>query len=710
MGKIKILTILKQYFIVVLIGAILTTLVITAQVYYNNLKPQSASILPIASKGVFDFSKVDFGNQKFIPLHGEVEFYWEKFLTPNDFCGNNPTSSSTLVLPTTWNNLIDKNKKVGANGYGTFRFQIVVPKPGDYCIKVKEFESAFQIWIDSTLYKGAGKVGICKKDVIPSWHRKEIYFNTQKDTVDVLLHISNFHHRKGGASEIILFGSAESIRKIKIIQSGIESFLLGVLLLLILYHLLLYHYRREDNSILFFSLFCISILLRVSTTGEKLILEILPFISWAFAIRIEYIALVLIAPSFAMFIHYMLPGSIPGWYRKIIFVASSILVGSIILLPTTLFTYATIPIISLSYFYVILMIAFIIRAVIKRKKNAIGLAFGSILFFGVVINDMLLYSGSIQSANLIAFGLIILLFTQTYLISRNNALAFRMVKKLSSQLEKHNAELEEMVLKRTKHLQASRNEIVQQKNKIESQAAALSQTNEKLVELDRFKKDVTNMMVHDLKNPLNNILGFLQIPELTEDYKQLMYSSGNEMQNLIQNILDVTKYEQTKLVVVLEMTSLKTIVDNAYRQNKYIINLKSIRFENNISTDIEISIDEDLIERVFANIISNATKYRNENGLISISTEMITEDKVNYCKVNLFNTGESIPADKLDTIFSGYSQVYAPKGEYQYSTGIGLAFCKMAIEAHHGKIGVVSNKDEGVTFWFTLPVDGVGHN
>lgn len=695
----------QKYFTLVLIGGILLSLFLMATVYVLQSKLNDSSIHPIAKKGLFNFSKVDFHKQTHTPLQGEVEFYWKQLLNPNDFKNKETLPKPYyLTLPKSWNNLIVDKKKAGAFGYGTYRFIIKVPKPGQYAIKVKEFESAFQIWINSKFYEGAGKVATSKSEMIPSWRRKEIYFETDNDTIEVLLQISNFHHRKGGASEFMLFGLSDSIRKIKTMRAGIENFLLGILLILALYHLIIYHYRKSEKAILYFSLSCIFILLRLSTSGEKILLEILPFISWGVAIRIEYIALIMITPPLVMFYHYMLPGNIPVWFRKFIFFSSSILVAYVLLLPTHIFTYATIPIIILDYIFIICMTVFIIKSVLKKQKNSIGLAIGSLLLFVVIINDLLLYTSSIQSTYLLPFGLTILLFTQAYLISRNNAVAFVMVKKLSDQLEKHTEQLEEIVLERTRNLQASKNEIEQQKNKIESQAAVLRLANKKLVELDNFKKDMTKMMVHDLKNPLSNIIGLLELPELNDYYKELMLTSGIEMQVLIQNILDVTKYAESKLKVNLEKHNLRQIANLAYMQNKFNINSKSIKFENNIPVDLNFSFDNDLIERVFANIISNATKYKNDNGLIRINTETITKENIEYCKISIYNTGEAIPADKLNTIFESYSQVYEQKGEYKYSTGIGLTFCKMAVEAHNGEIGVLSEVDKGVTFWFTLPL------
>jgi K+-sensing histidine kinase KdpD len=72
--------------------------------------------------------------------------------------------------------------------------------------------------------------------------------------------------------------------------------------------------------------------------------------------------------------------------------------------------------------------------------------------------------------------------------------------------------------------------------------------------------------------------------------------------------------------------------------------------------------------------------------------------------VNLHNSGEPIPANIIEEIFDKYTQALSNKKTHSFSSGIGLAFCKMAIDAHAGEIGAISGKEKGVTFWVTLPV------
>ena len=112
-----------------------------------------------------------------------------------------------------------------------------------------------------------------------------------------------------------------------------------------------------------------------------------------------------------------------------------------------------------------------------------------------------------------------------------------------------------------------------------------------------------------------------------------------------------------------------------------------------------LQCDADVIRRVIANLISNAIKYTTPDGTI-----IVTLQRGDRCvTIEVSDDGAGIPADQHKHIFEKFGQV-AGGGEHRHSSGIGLAFCRMAVEAHHGRIGVDSEPGRGSRFWFTLPV------
>ncbi|MCP4163500.1 MAG: HAMP domain-containing histidine kinase, partial [Deltaproteobacteria bacterium] len=237
----------------------------------------------------------------------------------------------------------------------------------------------------------------------------------------------------------------------------------------------------------------------------------------------------------------------------------------------------------------------------------------------------------------------------------------------------------------------------------------LYKQNEKLIKLDQFKESMTGMIVHDLKNPLNVILNATE----KEPLKNLrrVKQTGKQMLNMVLNILDVHKYEETKMIVDKLDYSLFDISLEAINEVVFLAQQKNIEIKNEISKETGIKADREIIERVFVNILTNAIKYTPNNGKISVGSLEPTTLNPQQIKIKITDSGQGIPQDQLSKVFDKFGQITAKKSGTVRSTGLGLTFCKMAVEAHGGEIGVESeienlpaDKAGGTSFWFTLPI------
>ena len=262
-------------------------------------------------------------------------------------------------------------------------------------------------------------------------------------------------------------------------------------------------------------------------------------------------------------------------------------------------------------------------------------------------------------------------------------------------------------LTKQKHEIEDKNEVLQQqKDEILTQAEELKTTNKKLVQLSEFKEGMTGMIVHDLKNPLNSILNNNNLDRI--------HQAGKQMLNMVMNILDVQKFEDAKMKLELQNTQVFNIVESAYIQVVLLIREKSINFENKIDARLGIKTDPEILERVFVNLLTNAIKYTPNNGRIIIKDELrVWENEPNeqfvirnsqFAIIKVSDTGQGIPTDKLHLVFEKFGQVQAKNSGGIRSTGLGLTFCKLAVEAHGGQIGVESKTGKGATFWFTVPL------
>ena len=248
-------------------------------------------------------------------------------------------------------------------------------------------------------------------------------------------------------------------------------------------------------------------------------------------------------------------------------------------------------------------------------------------------------------------------------------------------------------------LEDANNEIKFQKEEILMQSEELRTINEHLVQLIKFKQDISGMIVHDLKNPLSIMLGLTtSIPDI--ERLKMLHDSAQRMLNLVLNILDINKYEDSKLELKYSRTDINDLIKLITEDIDASLNFRSLKVNLNLQDGLIFSFDNDIIRRVLDNILNNAIKYSPENETIHIST--IKND--NQVRVTIRNMGEPIPVEMQEAIFEPYGRVDRKENESSVkSTGLGLTFCKMAVMAHNGTIGVESSENNPTDFWFELP-------
>ncbi len=251
-----------------------------------------------------------------------------------------------------------------------------------------------------------------------------------------------------------------------------------------------------------------------------------------------------------------------------------------------------------------------------------------------------------------------------------------------------------LLAEKNREITAQREEIQKQKDYVTQKTLDLLVLNKELKENDELRKGLTNMIVHDLKNPISNIINLSENREIT--------FFATEILNMVENILDIQKYEGMILPLERKKIQLRKIAEEAVKQISLFAERKNIKTENAVPNDVFVWADYEIIRRVLVNLLSNAVKYSFPNGLVRIESEPADEDP-SKIKITVKDNGIGIGKDKIPLIFNEFSQIIARKTGEARSTGIGLTFCKMAIEAHDSEITVESVPDEFTAFSFLLP-------
>lgn len=226
--------------------------------------------------------------------------------------------------------------------------------------------------------------------------------------------------------------------------------------------------------------------------------------------------------------------------------------------------------------------------------------------------------------------------------------------------------------------------------------------------LEKMRDDLIHTMVHDLRNPLTGISGALKllsnsIPDaaLSSGQRQMfgiIRSSSERMLELVNAILDISRLESGRMPLELRPVALGRLADAALQLLLPAIAEKKQSLERDIPADLpRIVADRQLVERVLQNLVGNAVKFTPEGGQIWVSAAL--EDGETPCVlVSVRDTGEGIPPEIQKQLF----QKFVTGRQEGSGSGLGLAFCRMVIEAHGGRIWAENTPDGGAVFCFTL--------
>jgi len=246
---------------------------------------------------------------------------------------------------------------------------------------------------------------------------------------------------------------------------------------------------------------------------------------------------------------------------------------------------------------------------------------------------------------------------------------------------------------------------------------ALGTTNDKLVEAERTKEALTSMMVHDMKNPLTSIRGYLELlldepseklPDELRRHVRISYDSSGRLLDMVRDLLDISKMEDRKLQPASDVLDLKSLIEAAHIEQSVLAKKSNKTIELDVRADLpEVKGDPDLIGRVLTNLLSNSVKHTPKGAVIRLSVLPAEGHPLApvgaAVLIGIADNGEGIPKEYHEKIFEKFGTVELRKGGApKLSTGLGLTFCRMAIEAHGGKLWLESEPGKGATFYVSL--------
>lgn len=628
---------------------------------FSNKSNKSLTQKPIAKNGVLDLRNWDFKRQGIAKLDGQWEFYYDKLLTPKDFENKNkPIKTGLIDIPGSFTDYIYNGQPLSGQGYATYRLKVLTNNVEDlYAIKTEYIQTSHKLWANGRVIAESGKVGKSKSEMVSKVAPGVGAFYNNTGEIEIVLQTCNYYY---GVPQIdtILLGTEAQISEHRARDMGFDLFLFGSTLVAGIYNFALFLRRKKDKAPLYFSIVCTLVGLRTILVGERLIYNVFPNLNYVLDVKLLLWTFFLYIPILVLFIDSFYPNLLYKGIVKASSVTGIVYFFTILILPTIYYNDLVLPFEIVSNFLLLYILCKLIHRFFSQGQRCEIVIVAIFLLFITRFNDILYEYSIIQTGSYAPVGMLIFIFAQSYILADRFSMTF--------------SNVEEMT--------------------------------EKLKSIDRLKDDFLASTSHELKTPLNGIIGLseslasgISAPLSSEQNEtlRLIQASAKRLSNLVNDILDFSKLKNNDINLEMKLVDIRQLTNVVIKFCKPFLRNKELTIVNNISTDIPwVYGDENRIQQILYNLIGNAMKFT-ASGEIKISAV----ESENYLEITISDTGIGISEHQLNNIFEPYEQVEGINKKYG-GTGLGLHIAKKLIRLHGGDIRVKSILSKGSSFIFTL--------
>jgi two-component system, sensor histidine kinase and response regulator len=244
---------------------------------------------------------------------------------------------------------------------------------------------------------------------------------------------------------------------------------------------------------------------------------------------------------------------------------------------------------------------------------------------------------------------------------------------------------------------------------LRSSQLELKESMDKLRTLERLRDDLVHMLVHDMRSPLMAILGHLAMleeeaqakldPEALSDLSAAA-RAAEELARMANDLVDVSRLEAQQLPIDWREHDLAGIIREVGQTFASLDTRRTLQLR--LPEELTLRCDGSLVRRVLENLLGNAFKHTPGDAAVFVSAELDERG----ARVTVADEGPGIPPEVRERIFEKFAASVLRRDRRYHSVGLGLAFCKLAVVAHGGRIGVEPRQPRGSSFWFELPKRG----
>lgn len=387
----------------------------------------------IARQGVLDLRAWEFNRQGQITLTGEWEFYWQQFLTPQDF--PQPQPAHYVFLPARWNGYKLEDNVLSGEGYATYRLTLLVNSEMPLALRMPWVETAYRLYVNGREVQTVGVVGKTAETTTPQRQPQIIQLPLQTEQIELVLQVANFHHYIGGPRRHIWLGTQTSITQSHEEALAVELFVSGTLVMMAVYHFSIFLFRKTDLAPFYLTIFCFGSALRLLLFGESFLLRLFPWLNWELAIRLDMITIALGVPLIEGFFLAIFPKYFSPKVIKATVIIGILFGLTVILAPAAIstrvaFFYQSVLFAVMLYTYYVFY--FIVR---DRQPGGMLLLVGTGAITTATINDILSSNQVLTTSYVAPFGISIFVFAQAFVLARHFSDAYERAEQLSVELE-----------------------------------------------------------------------------------------------------------------------------------------------------------------------------------------------------------------------------------------------------------------------------------
>ena len=637
---------------------------------------------PRAANGVLDLSQYNFTEDGPLSLNGEWNFYFRRLVDPANI-EHEPVTKQVKV-PSSWNNISIDGLTIPGTSCATYYLKVILPqnmRARELAIRSVLQMTAHRIFINGEKILEMGMPSCNPDENIARTKPIIAEIPTEARELNIVLHISNFIHRRGGPLGELKLGLASDLQRTTLLNRYIELFTFGALAFAIATYLIIFLTRRTEQVALLFSTFSFLILIRLLVTGEKVLLDLFPNTPYSLVVFLEFNSWFFLVPTGTHFVASFFPGLLHPSLRNASYLAALVFFLFSIMTPLRVYSYSIYPYTAIMIANFSLLGYILFKALIEKRTYAVAMTLGVGIMIFFVINDLLYLFEIFKGGVLLHFGYIGLVGTNALILAHKYIQSFSRTEMLSRELSKLNADLEQIIQERSRQIKAE-------------QESAMRNL--------ELKNHFLSLVSHDLRNPVSILSGYFELlndekynsPEQEKKMRQRAQDALSAIIRIMDTIFTYDRLKSGSIEINRKPIRLNRLLADSVKFVETIASEKGIQIDCDTEHDMVIETDYLLTREILYNFLLNAVHFSPRNSIVRV----YAEDHNGRTAISVEDRGPGIAEEMHEQIFKFRSSPSSSGG------GIGLPLCYAIASAMNARIKLRSQPGQGSKFTLVLPL------